>query len=149
MGLLHRAFTVAIRYQDELLLQYRKHPVFDQVFDVSISSHPIYKEDVLQKDLEAIYDTLKREWDFTQEDILTTPVYKGKVQYKARDSRSEYIEHEICHIFECEVKTLKLPNLECAYGFCLKKNEDIRNPFDPIYPLLAPWVHAAIEKNLL
>ncbi|OGK14978.1 hypothetical protein A2774_01005 [Candidatus Roizmanbacteria bacterium RIFCSPHIGHO2_01_FULL_39_12c] len=40
-GILHRGYTCILTYQYKVLLQHRKHPVFDGVFDLSFSSHPI------------------------------------------------------------------------------------------------------------
>jgi isopentenyl-diphosphate delta-isomerase len=148
-GILHRAFTLTISYKDTILLQYRKHPVFDGVFDATISSHPIYEGSSLQEDQEAIKLTMKREWDLETKDLCAPVTYRGKIYYQARDPKSEYIEHEVCHIYSCEISDLKLPNLDMAYGFCLKTKKELQDPFDPLYPLLAPWVHITLKKNIL
>lgn len=148
-GILHRAFTVAISYEDHVLLQHRKHPVFDSVFDSTISSHQLYMGDTLQTDEQAVMSTLTREWNIKQSDLVDGLHKKGNIYYKATDSKTEYIEHEICHIYTCTIKKLPLPNLEFAYGFTLQNIESIKNKSNPLFPLLAPWVVAAIQENLL
>jgi isopentenyldiphosphate isomerase len=149
-GLLHRAFTLLIFFQGKILLQHRKHPVFNNVFDATISSHQIYKTGhELQTDEEAIIDTLKREWGYTSQDLATPLTELGKIYYQAKDPYSEYLEHEVCHIWSCAVHELRLPNMEFAYGFSLKDKKDLLNAFDPLYPLLAPWVHKSIEDKLI
>ncbi len=60
-GILHRAFTLSIMFEDTLVLQHRKHPVFDGIYDVSISSHPFYINESLQDPLDSIYITLALE----------------------------------------------------------------------------------------
>jgi isopentenyl-diphosphate delta-isomerase len=146
-GILHRAFTVTVFFEDQILLQHRKHPVFDSVFDATISSHQIYINDSLQIDEEAILSTLQREWNIQESDLTETPTLKGTIYYKAKDPLSEYTEHEMCRIYSCTVKELKLPNLEFAYGFSLQKIDDIKN--NALYPLFAPWVTKALEEKLL
>lgn len=148
-GILHRGFTIVIQYQDSLVLQHRKHPVFDKVFDITVSSHQIYKGDKLQDDIEAIYETLEREGNFKKNDIINEPTFLGNIYYKAKDPHSIYTEHEFYHFYTCTVKEMKLPNFDFAYGFTLVKKSDITNTKNPLYPLLAPWIQAAIAKGLL
>lgn len=148
-GILHRAFTLSIMFEDTLVLQHRKHPVFDGIYDVSISSHPLYVDDTLQDPLDAIYRTLAREWHIEQPQLVGPPEYKGKIYYQAADPYSRYQEHEICYIYTCELKKIIMPNFETAYGFSLQTPKQLRNPKNPLTPLLAPWVKKMIEENLL
>jgi isopentenyldiphosphate isomerase len=103
----------------------------------------------LQTDEEAIADTLTREWGYTSQDLVAPFEAIGKIYYQAKDPYSDFMEHEVCHIVRCEVRELKLPNMEFAYGFSLKDKKDLLNAFDPLYPLLAPWVHKSIEDKLI
>ena len=59
-GVLHRAYTAILQYQDNIILQQRKHPVFDDVYDLSFSSHQIYNKDLLQTNEEALFEGLLR-----------------------------------------------------------------------------------------
>ncbi|CAN5161514.1 hypothetical protein BH09PAT2_BH09PAT2_01930 [soil metagenome] len=148
-GILHRAFTLTITFEDQIILQHRRHPVFDGIFDVTISSHPIYVDDILQDPIEAVYNTLKREWNIQKNDLKVGPKYVDKFYYQAADPHSKYQEHEICYVYTCEINQLSIPNLESAYGFSLQKKDQIQNKNNYIYPLLAPWVHKMIEEKLL
>ena len=58
--ILHRAFTVAIIYKGQILLQHRKHPAFGGVMDATISSHQLMKNGQLQDTKEAVMNTLQR-----------------------------------------------------------------------------------------
>lgn len=148
-GILHRAFTVAIFFEDQILLQHRKHPVFNNVFDATISSHQIYVEDQLQADETAVLMTLKREWSINESDLIQKPEFKGTVYYQAKDPLSDYTEHEICRIFTCSIKELKLPNFDFAYGFSRQNLEEVKKKESNIYTLLAPWVQKSFEEGLL
>src|SRR3989338_3874832 len=95
-AILHRGYTCILTYEDNYVLQHRKHPVFDGVFDLSFSSHPIChpefisgsdsKKQMLKRAIvlsdneriqhdkiglqtmeEAIYEGLKREWNLKKE----------------------------------------------------------------------------------
>jgi isopentenyldiphosphate isomerase len=148
-GILHRCFTVAIYYKDSVLLQHRKHPVFDDVFDVTASSHQIFQGNKLQTDLTPIYSTLKREFFIEKSDLSDEPKLQGKVYYKVKDTRSEFTEHELCYFYTCNVKEIPRPNLEYAYGFSLRPIKEIVKPTDSLYAALAPWVKEGIHKGLL
>src|SRR3990167_7810389 len=124
-GILHRGFTAILVYENQYLIQHRKHPVFDGVFDLSFSSHQIYLgNDRLQDNNQAIWEGLKREWNLEKKDLLFEPKLLKKIYYKAKDPNSDFTEHEIDYIYEVEIKKLPSPNYSFCYGFSLvpKKN---------------------------
>lgn len=147
-GILHRAFTVALFYKGKLLIQHRKHPVFDGVFDVTSSSHQIFEKNTLQDTIEASLACLKREWGLTKKDVFKLQDL-GTVYYKAKDKYSIYTEHEVCNIVTCEIKTLPKTNLEVSYGYSLASKEELSNTSSRLYYNLAPWVKVMIKKGLL
>ncbi|MFN4212693.1 MAG: hypothetical protein ACK4FL_01880 [Microgenomates group bacterium] len=55
-AILHRGFTVIIKIGESIVIQKRKHKVFNNVFDLSFSSHPIYNN----KNIEKIEDSIKK-----------------------------------------------------------------------------------------
>lgn len=138
-GILHRGFTAILTYQDNIVLQHRKHLAFDGYFDLTFSSHQIYVHDVLQTDEDAINETLKREWNIDSTGLKTIPKYFGKFYYKAKDPNSIFTEHEVDYIFKAELKNSPNPNLDFAYGFKLVKKTEIEN-FK-----LAPWISNIIK----
>lgn len=148
-GILHRGFTLTIYYKDQIVLQHRKHPVFDNVIDMTISSHQLINHGKVQDDLEAIYNTLEREWNIKEKDLLELPTNKGNIYYRAKDPNSDYTEHEVCHVYSCKVDHLVLPNFEFAYGFLLKSAEEIKNTKNMLYPLFAPWAKQMIQEGLI
>lgn len=148
-GLLHRAITVAVFYNDYAILQHRKHPVFDNVFDLSVSSHQLMKNGEIEEDEQTLYRTIKRELGLTQKDLIEQPVHDGNICYKACDPHSEYVEHEVCHIYTCRTKKVPKINLEFAYGYSLQKADEIKNKKSPLYSILAPWVKEMIHKEII
>ena len=121
-GILHRGYTVIMTYQDSIILQHRKHLAFDGYYDLTFSSHQIYKNETLQTDLEAIDESLKREWNIDQTGLVDELKFLGKFHYKVKDPNSIFTEHEIDYIFQAELKDPPIPNPDFAYGFKLIKN---------------------------
>ncbi|MBI3379697.1 NUDIX domain-containing protein [Candidatus Gottesmanbacteria bacterium] len=138
-GILHRGFTAILQYKNQILLQHRKHKAFDGYWDLTFSSHQIFKKGLLQKDTLAIYDALEREWNVSLENVVNI-ISKGKIYYKAKDPKSIYTEHEVDYIYLVQLTSLPKPNLEYAYSFetIESKQENIQNSLGQY--LLAPWV---------
>lgn len=148
-GILHKGFTVAVFYEDSLIIQHRKHPAFDATYDITISSHQLFVNGKLQDVVDATYDALKRELNIAKNDLISEPKKMGFVYYKAKDLKSEFTEHEIDDILVAKVKKIPTPNYEFAYGISLVKKEELSNKKSRIYENLAPWVRVMIAKNML
>ncbi len=147
-GIPHKALTVALVYNGQFVVQHRKHPAFDGVFDITSSSHQIYVNGKLQTTPEATYDCLKREWDLEKNDLGELKNL-GTIYYKAKDPKSIYTEHEMCEILIAEIKSKPNPNPDFAYGFSLASKQELQNTNSEIYKHLAPWVKKMIEENKL
>lgn len=146
-GILHRALTVTLVYKNQLIVQHRKHPLFDGVLDVTSSSHQIFKDGILEDTIDATYRTLKREWNITPGDLLGKPRDDGWVYYKAKDAFSIYTEHEVCNVVFAKVKKLPIFNKEVAYGYSLATKDELRRTNSRLYQNLAPWVKKMIEEK--
>ncbi len=142
-GILHRGFTVILFYDNQIVLQHRRHPAFDKFWDMTFSSHPIYINNVLQPDSAAIADSLKREWSIDENGLDAGLKFLGKIYYKAKDPHSVYTEHEIDYIYLAELKDKPRPNPEYAYSFELVSKLEIENRKLKID--LTPWVEKIIE----
>lgn len=147
-GILHKALTVTLIYKGQYVVQHRKHPAFDGVFDISSSSHQLIINGKLQTTIEATYECLKREWNLDKDQISNIKNL-GSIYYKSKDPNSIYTEHEMCEIVSAELKTKPRPNLDFAYGFLLADKKELENKKSKIYKNLAPWVIAAIKQNKL
>ncbi len=147
-GILHKALTVALIFNNKLVIQHRRHPAFDGVYDVTSSSHQLFIDGKLQTTDEATYECLKREWRLEKTD-LSKLKNTGVIYYKAKDEKSIYTEHEVCEMLIAEVKIMPTPNLDFAYGFLLAGKQELENKKSKIYSNLAPWVIEAIKQGLL
>lgn len=147
-GILHKALTVALIYKGQFVIQHRRHPAFDGVYDITSSSHQLFIDGKLQTTEEATFDCLKREWNLEKTD-LSKLKNMGAIYYKAKDEKSIYTEHEMCEILFADVKQLPIPNFDFAYGYSLVKKQEILNKNSRIYENLAPWVKKMIEENKL
>lgn len=139
-GILHRGFTVCVYIAERVLLQHRKHPVFDDVYDLGASSHPLVHGQDVQESQEAVYETLYREWGLQKKDLLSPVNYKGHVEYKAKDKHSEYVEHEVCELYVVEAGAIPLPESDFAYGYSLVDKSYLLRKDARIRAFLAPWV---------
>lgn len=140
-GILHRGFTAVLTYENRIVIQHRKHLAFDGFYDVTFSSHQIFDNDVLQTDLEAIGQTLKREWNIDRSGLTGTPKFLNKFYYKAKDPNSIFTEHEIDYIYQAGLKNPPSPNLDFAYGYFIMNKEQILKS----ELLFAPWVKDIIN----
>jgi isopentenyldiphosphate isomerase len=154
-GILHRAFSVALRYKDSYIMQIRKHPAFNGYIDVTASSHPLYigeeaeiNEKNMQATLDAVYDCLEREWGIKKNDLKYEPKNLGATIYKASDKYGGFTEHELCYLFESEIETIPTPHFDVAYGYVLLNKEELHKT-SLVTATLAPWVLAFIDKELL
>lgn len=148
-GVLHRAFTVAIKHEGKYLIQHRKHPAFGGVFDVTISSHQLMVKGKLEDTVESVIKTLKREWNIDKKDLVKPIKNEGWVYYKTKDKYSEFTEHEVCDILVAEIEELKQPNLDFAYGYSIVTKQELLDKNSRLYQNLAPWVKVMIEKGFL
>lgn len=147
-GILHRAFTLRLVYKNNYVLQHRKHIVFDGYFDATLSSHQLWLEEEkrFQTMEEAMYYTLEREWGVLKKDLMDTPKLIEKIYYKAQDKISSLIEHEIDYVYEAEIKALKKPNLDYAYGYVAIPKDKYNDKKFEARSLFAPWIK---EENFI
>jgi isopentenyldiphosphate isomerase len=148
-GILHRGFAIILIYRNYFVLQHRKHPAFDAVFDLSSASHQLLQKEKFENLEEAVVISLKREWNLTENDLLGKIKNLGFVYYKAKDQKSIYTEHEYCDILIAKIKKLPAPNLDFAYGFSLATKEELINKKGRIYESFSPWAKAIIDKGMI
>jgi len=147
-AVLHLGYTVVLTYKNQFVIQHRKHLVFNKYYDLSFSSHQIYKNQNLQTDLEAIYEGLEREWNIFKKDLIGIPKKKGQIYYKVKDPISVFSEHEIDIIYQADLKYLPNPNLDYCFGFELIDKE-IFISGKSTFTKLAPWVFVLLKEKLI
>lgn len=147
-GILHRGYTAILAFDEQIILQHRKHPVFDKVFDLSFSSHQLYKDGKLQTDEEAIYEGLKREWKIDECEIRSLK-FLNKIYYKAKDEKSQYVEHEIDYVYLVTLNKLPVAVAEYAYGQEVILRKNLASKIYHLGSSLAPWVNKILEEKLI
>jgi isopentenyl-diphosphate delta-isomerase len=145
-GILHKAITVTIFFNNKLIIQHRRHPAFDKTYDVTSSSHQLFIKGKLQTSEDTAKDCLKREWNLN-EDQYSNLKNLGSIYYKAKDPNSEFTEHEICDVLTVEVNSKPEPNLDFSYDALLVSLEELKNKDSRIFKNLAPWVKVMIEEG--
>jgi len=148
-SILHRAFTVGLLYQDQMICQHRKHPVFDGWLDLTASSHPqVFDDGAVQPIEEAIYQTLQREWQIDPKEIHDLHS-SGYVVYESPDPHGAYIEHEVCHLYLGTIERIPSPQNGVAYGYTLQTIKRLGDTSNPVNSALAPWVDEFFKSGLL
>lgn len=135
-AILHRGFTAILKYQDKLILQLRKHIVFDNHWDLSFSSHPLVINNKIQKFEDAIKITYEREWFIEKEDLKIN--FLDKYYYKEFDEKSRFYEHEINYLYLVKTNNLPKNNPEFSYDMKIIKINDLEKELNKLR--LAPWV---------
>lgn len=143
-GILHRGYTAILMHEDRVVVQHRKHPVFDDVFDLTFSSHQIYKGENLQTDEQALRNGLLREWGMESSHIIEPPKLLDKVYYRAVDEKSPYTEHEIDYIFLIILDKIPVAHPDFAYGYELIPKADLRKKIYNLHAKPAPWVRGIL-----
>ncbi len=147
-GILHRGYTAVLKMNDQVILQQRKHPVFDNVLDLSFSSHQLYKDGSQEDNLTAVMRGLNREWFITEKELKIVPVFLRKVYYFARDTATGYIEHEIDYVYLVELHKVPSFSPDVAYGFKTAPIASLINNQNSFSPPFAPWVLEILKEGL-
>lgn len=135
-GILHRGFTAIIKINNNIVIQKRKHKVFNNVFDLSFSSHPILVNKKVEKIEEAVKKNFKREWLFKGK--ILDLIFLEKYYYKEKDEVSGLWEHEINYLFLLNLKGKIEHNPDFAYGMDTLTIENLLKKFTQFN--FAPWV---------
>lgn len=143
-AILHRGFTAIIKINNNIVIQKRKHKVFNNVFDLSFSSHPIFIKKNAESTEEAVKKNLKREWVFKGK-ILDLK-FLDKYYYKEKDEVSGFWEHEINYLFLVNLKGKIEHNPDFAYGMDTLTIENLLKKFKQFN--FAPWVKKIPLKKI-
>ncbi len=135
-GTLHRGFTVIIKINEHVIIQKRKHRVFDNVFDLSFSSHQTFVNNKIEKIDEAVKTAFRREWFFKGK-ILDLK-FLEKYYYKEKDKQTSFEEHEINYLFLLNLKGKIEHNPKFAYGMDQLTIDNLPKKFKQFN--FAPWV---------
>ncbi|MBI4895427.1 MAG: NUDIX domain-containing protein [Candidatus Aenigmarchaeota archaeon] len=145
-GKRHLAFVVLLTTRNQFLIQKRKHKIFDGLWDVSCTSHPIALE--LEKGLATIYE------DETTEEAaqkcmkyelgVTTHLKKiGAFNYFAQDG--DHCENEHCVVLIGNIKDDPEPNPEEIYEIDYISLVDIVYRIESNPEEFTPWLKHTVD----
>ncbi len=139
-GLHHRAFTILIfNKKGEILLQNRKHKIWDSYWDLT-NSHPLHKKNGKDETYkEAVRQCLKKEWG------IETPV-KKLFGFNYFASYGNFCENEYCLILIGKYNGKVHPNPEIIYKYKWVKAEKLFKDIK-INPLkYTPWLIQSLKR---
>lgn len=139
-GRRHLAVTVLIfNSKGELLLQKRKHKIFDNVWCFSADTHPYHlqgKDETLE---EAALRALKEDFN-----IPLIPLKNlGFFNYFGRDG--EYCENEHCAMMVGEYDGEVSLNPNAGYEYVWMSKKDFLKDFEENPQKYAPWVSGGVD----
>jgi isopentenyldiphosphate isomerase len=153
LGQKHVGITIACLDDDgRVLLQHRKHRIFDDVWSLSGDTHPRkYDGKRVETLRQAAGRCALEDWGVTVKNWTRTV----SVAYSARDPRNpKYCENELLYLMVARNREPVRMNRKNAYGSQLievaqiarDSRNDMRN--EPMNRKYAPWVHAVFSLPL-
>ena len=139
-GYHHRGLTVLVcNPRGELLLQHRKHRIFDQVWDLAGSTHPYFHEGRQESYEDAARRCLSTEYKGLEDArVVNSSVF---VNYAAIDQRnSRLCEDEFCRLVVASHEGGVKHNPENAYGLAWATLPTIMGDLAKSPSKYAPWV---------
>ncbi len=145
-GKRHFAISVFVYNSNgEVLLQKRKHQVFDDIWDMTASTHQLRREDgTNETDEEATIRALKREYNINPEKLKN--LHKvGTINYFAQYGNYCENEHDIILIAEYNDE-INL-NLEVGYEYKWMRKKEFVQDIENNPKTYTPWTYECL--NLL
>ncbi len=142
VGRRHQAIAVLLHNDKaEVLLQRRKHQVFDNIWDITGATHPLHKEDGRDETLEeATRRCLKDEWDIKEiGELREVGVYNYFARYNG------FCENEYCHLLTGEYNGDFKLNPEIGYEYKWIKKGDFLEDIGKNPQKYSPWAVKAAE----
>lgn len=140
-GRRHLAITVLLyNSKGQVLLQKRKHKIFDNIWDFTASTHPLHKEDGTDETLEqATLRALKDEYDI--ENIILKRV--GEFNYFAQIGELCENEHDYLLIGEYNGKIQLNPKVVYEVKWVLQ--EDLLKNMEKNPQKYTPWANEGLK----
>ncbi len=140
-GRRHRAITALItNTKGELLLQKRKHRLFDNIWCFSADTHPLHMTDHDENVDQAARRALKEDFDIQGAYPLAN---MGDFTYFAK--YGEYCENEYCAMMVGEYNGAIQLNPEAGYEYTWMTRADFLTDFATNPVKYAPWVPGGVE----
>lgn len=144
-GKRHLAIAVLLENsQEEVLLQRRKHKVFDDIWDVTGATHPLHLEDNHDESFEeATYRCLKREYDINPEEVDNLKNI-GAFNYFA-SYKDGLCENEHCAMLVGEYDGKLNLNPEVGYNYKWMKKSEFLKDIEANPSNYSPWAVEGVK----
>lgn len=142
-GRRHLAITVLLQNsKGQVLLQKRKHQIFDNIWDITGATHPLHKADGSDENLEeATRRCLEAEWGIREVgEIGEIGVFNYFAQY------GDYCENEHCHLMVGEYDGEVKLNPEMGYEYKWVEREEFLKDIAQNPDKYTPWAKAAVSE---
>lgn len=141
----HRHLAIAVlvaNREGQLLLQRRKHEVFDDVWDISGATHPLWLGDGAHESLEdAAHRCLRDEYDVRDAELQEI----GAFSYFARDPDGVRCEREHCTLFVGQIGGEVTLNPEVGYAYAWVERADLLDDVAAAPDRFSPWALLSVE----
>lgn len=139
-GRKHRAFVILLYDKDgKILLQHRKHKLFDKTWDLAGASHPLHLENRDEDYVEAASRCLKVEWEIENIELKNIGAFNYFKEY------GKNCENEYCALivgkYDEEIKI----NSEVAYGFRKISLKNLLSEMEKNSEAFTPWLIEAVK----
>lgn len=140
-GKKHLAIAVLLENsKGEVLLQKRKHRIFDNIWDLTGATHPLHLENGTDETLEeATLRCLSEEWGIRNIKLRRFGVFNYFAAY------GDFCENEHCYLFTSEYDGEVFLNPGMGYEYKWMKKEDFLNDISQNPQKYTPWAQEAVR----
>ncbi|AJF60521.1 MAG: NUDIX domain-containing protein [Candidatus Diapherotrites archaeon] len=139
-GIHHRAFAIIVyNKKKEILLQLRKHKLWDNFWDLTAASHPLHLKERDESYQEAGSRCLKAEFGFDVK-LETLFGYNYFAKY------GEHCENEYCALLAGEFNGKVKPDRKAVKDFKWQKLDALEKDVKKDKNKFTPWLIVALEE---
>lgn len=141
-GIHHRAFVCyLLNSKGEILLQKRKHWLWDNLWDVTAISHPLHLQDHNETYEEATKRALKKEMGIEGAEVKKL----GGFNYFSKHEKDDNCENEYCAIMTGTYDGDVHPDPEDVNEFKWASYEEFKKDVLVNFNLYTPWAKSMVE----
>ncbi|MCZ6485540.1 MAG: NUDIX domain-containing protein [Acidobacteria bacterium] len=138
-GLLHRGVAIFLHNsQAEILLQKRKHELFDKLWDLAGATHPLHLDDRDESYEESGIRCLKTEWG------ITLPLHKV-LAFTYFERYNDRCENEYCALLAGKYDGKLNPNPSHIYEFRWVTWNQLAQELEGEPKEFTPWLRKSVE----
>jgi len=139
-GVRHRGITLLIFNKDKkILLQKRKHDVFDNIWDLAGATHPVHNKDSDETYEQSGVRCMEAEWGVKTE-------LKNILAYTYFEKYGSLCENEFCALLVGQFDSQLKPNSEHMYNHRWVTWKQLLDELSKEPENFTPWLKVAVEK---